>query len=273
MNTTRARNSSNKELYLRFFSASVIVLLIVASIYLGETYFGVFVASLFGGIVFEWLNASGMKARGPGITALIGVTLLLAALLLKSWHVALVLWVAVCLIGVRRRCFDANSSSSFNSKRHRLAQFGLLYAAMSLWALGRAHCVCGKDFIMFVFACIWLTDTGAFFIGRIIGGPKLAPQISPKKTWSGALGGTALAAAGGAYLGVYLLGQLPLESAWIATELSLLAHFGDLLESAAKRFLGVKDMGRLVPGHGGLSDRFDSVLCVSFTYLLFIKLM
>jgi len=110
---------------------------------------------------------------------------------------------------------------------------------------------------LFLVAVIWSTDIGAYLAGRLVGGPKMAPRISPGKTWSGAVGG--FCAAGLA--GMVLAGSLHALPA--ACALSVFAQAGDLLESAIKRKLGVKDSGRTIPGHGGLFDRLDGFLAAA----------
>jgi phosphatidate cytidylyltransferase len=111
--------------------------------------------------------------------------------------------------------------------------------------------------IVFLFAIVWTTDIAGYFAGRAVGGPKLAPAISPKKTWSGAIGGT-----GGAVLVAILaarwVGTFNLVAiAGVALLLSVVSQIGDLFESAMKRHFGVKDSSRLIPGHGGVMDRLD----------------
>jgi phosphatidate cytidylyltransferase len=115
----------------------------------------------------------------------------------------------------------------------------------------------------------WATDIFAYFAGRSIGGPKLAPKISPNKTWAGLIGGMAGAAVVGA-LAAWLFGisaELP-DFLWLGAPMGLLAQLGDLYESRVKRRLGVKDSGTLLPGHGGVLDRLDGLLPVILATLL-----
>ncbi len=108
---------------------------------------------------------------------------------------------------------------------------------------------------------VWATDIGAYFAGRAIGGPKLAPRVSPSKTWAG-LGGGVLAAL---VLGFALhrFAGLPIQLAAASGLLAVAAQLGDLLESAMKRRAGVKDSGHLLPGHGGVMDRLDGVVAAA----------
>jgi phosphatidate cytidylyltransferase len=111
--------------------------------------------------------------------------------------------------------------------------------------------------IIFLFAIVWGTDTVAYFLGRAIGGAKLMPRVSPKKTWAGALTGTAAAIVAGLLIArtAGLTGTFALVA--LAIVLSISSQVGDLFESFLKRKFGAKDSGRLIPGHGGLMDRLD----------------
>jgi len=144
------------------------------------------------------------------------------------------------------------------------AAAGIPYAGIGgislLWL--RLQPDCGLTDTLFLVAVIWSTDIGAYVVGRIVGGPKMAPRISPGKTWSGAAGGFCAAGLAGALLAGSLHGLDP-AALPAAFALSIFAQAGDLLESAIKRKLGVKDSGRTIPGHGGLFDRLDGFLAAA----------
>ena len=116
--------------------------------------------------------------------------------------------------------------------------------------------------VLFLLCVVWASDIGAYMIGRLVGGAKLAPAISPGKTRSGSVGGV-LAAIGVGLAAAYLGGGSFVTAALTAAGLGVLAQAGDLLESAVKRHFGAKDSGNLIPGHGGLLDRLDAVLTVA----------
>jgi phosphatidate cytidylyltransferase len=139
---------------------------------------------------------------------------------------------------------------------------GLVYAGVIFAGpvILRSDAVLGFVAIVFLFAIVWVTDVCAYFAGRAVGGPKLWAAVSPKKTWSGAIGGTlgALATA----LSVVQVAGLPVGVGvtLVALTLSVVSQLGDLLESAIKRHFGAKDASQLIPGHGGLMDRLDGFL-------------
>lgn len=135
---------------------------------------------------------------------------------------------------------------------------GVVYAVAALLAsiAVRLDPVWGFSALMFVLLVVWMTDIGGYFAGRGIGGPKLWPRVSPKKTWAGAIGGLVLSVAvaiGFAIGGVGRAGALIV----VAVVLTVLSQLGDLFESAVKRRFGVKDSSHIIPGHGGLLDRLD----------------
>lgn len=145
--------------------------------------------------------------------------------------------------------------------RRSLRPLGVLYILPGglalLWL--RNDPVAGLGNVMFVLLVVWSSDIGAYLLGRLAGGPKLAPMISPGKTWSGALGGLLAVLLVGWGATLFGGGAAPRAMA-IALLLGVAAQLGDLLESAIKRGFGVKDSGWLIPGHGGVLDRVDAIL-------------
>ena len=140
----------------------------------------------------------------------------------------------------------------------------LLPAVSLLWIRERAEYEgigTGFDLLIWVFLVVWSTDIGAYFAGRAIGGPKLAPSISPNKTIAGLVGGVVSAVLlAGAW--VYFV-RLPAVLLWLAVLFAVAAQLGDLFESGLKRRAGVKDSGTWLPGHGGLLDRLDGLVPVA----------
>jgi phosphatidate cytidylyltransferase len=136
----------------------------------------------------------------------------------------------------------------------------------------------GVYLVWFVFICSWLTDTFAYFTGRLFGKTKLSPVISPKKTVEGSIGGIVFSTAGCIAYSIYLNSAgiifIPIVHALIiGFASSIISQIGDLAASAIKRAVGVKDYGKIMPGHGGMLDRFDSILFVApliYYYMVYI---
>lgn len=200
------------------------------------------------------------------LSAIVMLAIAVAALIAGGWaFTILVLVVAVGVFaeyrGLVRRMLLSGSKPIF------WFLFGLFYiggaAAVLVFMRGLAG---GFELLLVLFGIVWATDIGAYFVGRLVGGPKLAPRISPAKTWSGLLGGmiaasvAAMIAANHVFL-PWNNPYMPLIAACGAF-LAVIAQFGDLFESWMKRKANVKDSGRLIPGHGGLFDRVDGLLPV-----------
>lgn len=153
----------------------------------------------------------------------------------------------------------------------RVLALGTLYVGLPILSLLLIrHQKEGILFTLWTLAAVWMTDIGAYFAGRAIGGPKLAPTISPNKTWAGLVGGVLLASLFGAAMhGFY---GLPLRLTLATPALAVIAQGGDLYESWLKRRAGVKDSGALIPGHGGVLDRLDGIVPVAPVAAAFVVL-
>ena len=143
--------------------------------------------------------------------------------------------------------------------------FGALYAGAMLAAplVIRADAALGFIAMIFLFAVVWATDVAAYFAGRLVGGPKLWPAVSPNKTWSGAAAGAIVGTVAG--LAVAAVGGInPIAPVLILSLLlSVISQFGDLFESALKRRFGAKDASHAIPGHGGFMDRLDGFIAAA----------
>ncbi len=147
----------------------------------------------------------------------------------------------------------------------RLALAGAVYLGVPVVCLAALRLRAGGLALMlFLVVLVSCCDVGAYLVGRLVGGPKLAPRISPGKTWSGAVGGLGFGLLGGVLVAVAAGSRSGLVAvSGLALTLAVVAELGDLAESAIKRRFGVKDSGRLLPGHGGLLDRFDGLLAAA----------
>jgi phosphatidate cytidylyltransferase len=153
------------------------------------------------------------------------------------------------------------------ASRRAAMGWGFFYIAIPSFALLSLSWV-WEVLTFWVFAVTWATDIFAYFAGRAIGGPKLAPRISPNKTWAGLAGGMI-----GAGICAWLLAswfEMEWFFLWMGAPMGLVAQIGDLYESWVKRRAGVKDSGSLLPGHGGVLDRLDGLLAVSIVTTLLL---
>ncbi|HYZ21491.1 MAG TPA: phosphatidate cytidylyltransferase [Rhodopila sp.] len=240
----------------RVLSALVLVPLTLLAIWLGGWVFAAVVAAIVSGLATEWLGLCGMRNRAG---AVLPFAVLPAAVLLTAAGLprTALLLVAVGMIG-------AGIAGGGLSAARPLG-FGIPYLGLAPVALAwlRLAPQAGLVNVLVLLVTVWASDIGAYAVGRAVGGPKLAPSISPGKTWSGAIGGLAAAALTGLIACLVLGGVHPGRAAAIALLIGLVAQLGDLFESRLKRHFGVKDSGSLIPGHGGLLDRLDAVLAAA----------
>lgn len=183
-----------------------------------------------------------------GLAVLAAVVLAVMGLAALSLVVLLIAAVLAALLG-----FD---------QLGRISALGVLYAGLPSVALiwFRSSGLYALASVLFLFAVVWGTDTGAYVSGRTFGGPKLMPRFSPNKTWSGLCGGVATACLLAIGFCLVVPGLKPLWLVPVAAGLAIVAQAGDLMESALKRWSGVKDASGLIPGHGGFMDRVDGMI-------------
>jgi phosphatidate cytidylyltransferase len=243
----------------RVLSALVLIPIALAAIWFGAPYLIVLVTAVGGVLAWEWARLCGRGHLGFGGLLLI-VMVLLAITLTVFMRGMASIWALIAGAAL----VTALAKFEHDGKPYWLG-LGALYVGLPclaiLWL--RQQPEGGLATLLWLFAMVWATDTGAFLAGRLIGGPKLAPTISPNKTWAG-LGGGIVAAA---LVGFATYRLLPAGNGpWLVAVSGLLAlveQAGDLFESAAKRQAGVKDSSNLIPGHGGALDRLDGLLAVS----------
>ncbi len=147
---------------------------------------------------------------------------------------------------------------------------GFFYILIPIYAVIRLRFI-DEDIVFWMFAIIWATDIFAFFAGRTLGGPKLAPTISPNKTWSGMAGGV-LASAIIGFISAFMFTGSVMFFVFASIFLSLIEQISDLLESKFKRIFGVKDSGNIIPGHGGILDRLDGMMLVAPIALVLVTI-
>ncbi|QRM27468.1 phosphatidate cytidylyltransferase [Microvirga sp. VF16] len=254
----------SKELTTRILSAVVMIALALLTAYWGGWPFALFWLAAGVAIMVEWTDMTGVEPRRL-VQAILGSGLGVLTLLFLT-DASFGLFVAACLV------FLAASIVLTKGAQKRWAASSFLYASLIVLVppIVRDHLELGILGLLWMFAVVWATDIAAYFTGRTFGGPKLYPAISPKKTWSGFIGGVVAAALGGvlvAWGGEKYGLSLPfglLGTAVISIVASIASQIGDLGESALKRHCNVKDSSHLIPGHGGVMDRLDGFWAVCF---------
>ena len=244
----RARRS---ELGVRTTTGLVLIVVALGCIVYGRTPFWLLLSVAALTMLAEWASMIRVE-RWRMWTAFVGLALVLP---FEQPHfdvpdlvplLALLLFSGVVALVTRRAALAA----------------GMLYAGLPTIALFYvSRQFDGVGIVLWAMSIVWATDIGAYFAGRAIGGAKLAPAISPNKTWAGLIGGVIAAEIVGFLLARIL--DVPLRLAFVAGLLAIAAQVGDLYESAMKRRANVKDSGRLLPGHGGVMDRLDGVVPVA----------
>lgn len=197
------------------------------------------------------------------VTALVLIPIALYAIL-YSKSVFLFLTIAIAIL-MTAEWLDIIKSAQ-DQKKWRL--IGLFYILIPIYSVIKIR-LYDADILFWMFAVIWATDIFAFFAGRSLGGPKLAPKISPNKTWSGLAGGLFASMMIGMMSSFMFSGGV-LFFIFISMMLAIIEQISDLMESKFKRIFGVKDSGNLIPGHGGVLDRLDGMMLVAPTVLFLI---
>jgi phosphatidate cytidylyltransferase len=226
-------------------------------------------AALVGLLVYwEWQNITGYDKYGllelaaPGAVA---AAMVLVILNFSNWE-SLIPAIFAALFSVAA-CVRRNIPYWF--------PFGVPYAIVPVLAITslRGDSASGLWAIILLFSVVWATDIFAYFAGRAFGGPKLAPAISPNKTWSGALGGAAAGILAGVAVAMWRGEANLIFYALTSLALTVAAQCGDLFESHVKRRFGVKDSGTIIPGHGGVMDRVDGLVAAAvMLYLICLGL-
>ena len=250
--------SSLSSLQQRVISALVLAPIAIAALYFGGIFFMLFLAGAAAIMAYEWCRA-GLESRLGLLTSIMAITVIAALAGLYALRPyesclillagALLMLMVVWVTGQRNRLVSAF-----------FGPFLIGIPVLSLMWLRDLPDI-GFAIAFSLFLVIWATDIGAYFSGKTIGGPKIAPSISPNKTWAGLIGGM-ISAMAVAYLANHFLVKAdvaPIAMMGLGAICAILAQVGDFFESAWKRHYGIKDASNLIPGHGGVMDRLDGV--------------
>ncbi len=261
--TAPANSAKWGDLGVRALSAAVLIPVVIADVWVGGIWFNLFAALIGVLMAFEWVTI--VHRQNPVQFALHAASAMCGALLPLDVSLTggLAAIAVLSLISSVLAFLEEPAGP-------RWRYFGVAYVGLPAIALVvlRNDPDYGIAAIIWVMVTVWAADTLAYFAGRIIGGPKLAPRLSPRKTWAGlggAMAGSAIASTLTAIWiglpGIVVLGIL-------AAMLAIVEQVGDLFKSAMKRHYGVKDSGRLIPGHGGVIDRVDGLVAVAMAAAL-----
>jgi len=221
-----------------------------------------FVAAVCGAMMWEYRSVT-LHGGGPcGGDALYPVSAVAGAVVVTAVWSPLggLIWLGWGIV--------AATAADLLSRRYRAAWWGLagiVYLGLAgiAFLFLRIGSHNGLATAVWLFLVVAASDIGGYFAGRMIGGPKLWPRVSPKKTWAGTAGGAVLAMAAGGSFAAATEGGPVWAVCLISAVTALVSQAGDLAESALKRHFGVKDSGRLLPGHGGAMDRFDGLVAAA----------
>jgi len=250
--------AANRTLALRVVSSVILAAVTAAVIWYGPPAFDIYILAAAVVLALEWRRLCGEGAWSVPSLAFLATTVATVAVasLIDPRY-----GLAACGVGVPAVLVAASHARGARPDKAAPGgwlAFGALYIGLPgialIWIAGDPQW--GRETLVVLIAAVAATDIGAYFTGRAIAGPKLAPRVSPGKTWAGLVGGIACGAAVSAALGP-VLGYPPALGAALGGGLAVISQMGDLFESAIKRRFGVKDSGGIIPGHGGLFDRVD----------------
>lgn len=244
------------DLKLRVISAAILGPAVLAIAYVGGLWF--FALVLVAAVLFqhEWFSITGTSDKSA--PAILGYASLVAACVLYALSYP---FLAIAFVGGGALAVYLVAGMS---QPARWGAEGIIYSGLALLSLMASRLGdIGLVFVFFLLIVVWATDICAYFVGRFLGGPKLWKQVSPNKTWSGALGGLFFAVLFGVVFAAVFGQSDLLRWGGLAVVLSIVSQAGDLMESAIKRRFDVKDSSGLIPGHGGIMDRVDGLVAAA----------
>ncbi|HVY18319.1 MAG TPA: phosphatidate cytidylyltransferase [Rhodopila sp.] len=243
------------DLRLRVASSAVLIPIALGCIWAGGVWFAELVALVSIALAYEWLTLCRWRLSALSLAVFTALPLAVVAMEANAALLALV----VLLLGFAAALPFARAAGA-----DPLAPFGVPYLGLGCVGLVWLRLADpGEANVVVLLLIVWASDIGAYMVGRAVGGRKLAPAISPGKTVSGAVGGLVAAMAVGLAACLALGPQAPLRAVLLAGLTGCVAQAGDLFESGLKRHFGVKDSGRLIPGHGGVLDRLDALVAAA----------
>ncbi|WP_299660175.1 phosphatidate cytidylyltransferase [uncultured Ruegeria sp.] len=243
------------DLTARVLSAAVLVTIAAVEVWLGGLWFEVFIAAACGLMIWELARMIDPQRSGVAIQ----LAILTGVAVVLSYHLP-VLYKLPCLIAPA-----LVGAGQISRARGTYVLFAIWIATSGLGFISIRETL-GFGWMVWLIMVVVATDVAGYFVGKTFGGPKFWPKVSPKKTWSGTVGGWVAAALVGAVFASYA--GFGVAFVLVSVLASMASQAGDIIESATKRGFGVKDSSNLIPGHGGFLDRFDGMMGASVFVLL-----
>ncbi len=253
-------------LVLRILSSLVMVPLVLGAIFGGYPFFDLLLLVV--GAMWCWEWATMVDNKNPALYAIV-YTIAMMFSISSLATIMMGLWIAVVAV-----CGLFVAYKARKEQYPLLLVLGTLYISVGMHSLSWVYEIGNELVTLWLILAVWSVDVGGYVFGSWIKGPKLAPRISPKKTWSGLIGGVLLATV---VCGLFMHWFVP-KDIWyvftgLAAILAIVAQIGDLCESAIKRYLGIKDSSNLIPGHGGIFDRIDGLVFAAPFFCVFSMLI
>ena len=245
------------EFTIRFISSLILIPFVIVIVWAGSYWFIGFVAIITIIVGYEWFSLCNITdPLAMFLFLLLGPFISIAFITVGFYAAIIVLILFLIISTLISDKYISNKVWTF------VGLFYLGLPTLSIITL-RSDSQFGLQGVMFLLVMVWLSDIGGYIFGRLLGGPKLAPVISPGKTWAGSFGAVLLHV-GFAFISLLILKyELPMNIIVLAVIISISSQLGDLFESYVKRIFNKKDSGSIIPGHGGLLDRIDGLLIAS----------
>ncbi len=254
-------NSKVKSFFIRLLTTVIMVPVVVMLVM--HSFTSIYLLALFGAALLSWEWASMVPNKKPAFYTATYLFVAATATILGSLEAYIISGVlALLLVWFKSK----------GEKHRKLLLLGIPYISIGFWAVIEIYTLYGYQVVLWFLFMVWGVDIGGYVFGSLLKGPKLAPKISPNKTWAGLFGGMILAMAV-SYGVCWFFDAADWSNAqyyvYMSAMLAIIAQVGDLIESAIKRHLGLKDSSNMIPGHGGIFDRIDGLIFAApFTVLL-----
>lgn len=265
----------NKNWIIRSATGIVYIAVIVAGILLGRSYFLAMSLLLAVPAIVEFRRITLQDIHESTGNAILDVLTSAFVIVALNNLANAPKWLSLALLILMVRLVSMLYTHSDDPIRSVMSSLStLVYIALPIGLMGCVAKIGGAHLLLLMFVLIWLNDTGAFVVGSLCGRHRLFERISPKKSWEGFVGGMAFAIVAAIVAGAYMPQCFRFDNlaqaAGLGVVVTITATYGDLIESCLKRNAGVKDSGNLLPGHGGMLDRIDSLLLVAPATFIYI---